>query len=281
MKRLVMTLIIIFSFSSLYAEDYIPSFYDWDLRDATSGEVSESKANGVVISDSPESIIYIINATESHNPYLLVNIINSQCNYVFELSKMLQFGFSLISDYPNLVFTLNYVNGQNDIDFAILFSNGNRVFIRSMHEVPLTGSNWDDIDILLSPPLATNYYSINNIKYKLYRSRESWLSYDKKIVSYYFRINETYFQLYLKEPTDMNFPTNINDNDVRLRSKAGLSGTILEKLSHGEKIRVLSIAPIPEIINATKGYWVLVQTESFKVGWVFSQYIKNLSFGEK
>jgi len=262
MKKLFVTLIFIFPLLTIYAEDYIPYFYDLVLKDASTIEISEAQAKGVVISDSSESIIYIINATENKNPYMLIHIVKSNNNYVFELSQQFQFGFSLVSDYPNLVLTLNYINMQNDIDYSIISSNENTLRIRSMHELPLTGSNWGDIDVLLYPPLATNYYSINNTKYKLYRNRET-------------------FQLYLEEPDNMNYPTHINDNNVRLRSKPSLNSSILDLLSNGSKIRILFIAPFIETINSTKGYWVLVQTERLKIGWVFSQYIQKLSFGEK
>ena len=281
MKKLFVTLIFIFPLLTIYAEDYIPYFYDLVLKDASTIEISEAQAKGVVISDSSESIIYIINATENKNPYMLIHIVKSNNNYVFELSQQFQFGFSLVSDYPNLVLTLNYINMQNDIDYSIISSNENTLRIRSMHELPLTGSNWGDIDVLLYPPLATNYYSINNTKYKLYRNRETWGSYGKTIVSYYYKINETHFQLYLEEPDNMNYPTHINDNNVRLRSKPSLNSSILDLLSNGSKIRILFIAPFIETINSTKGYWVLVQTERLKIGWVFSQYIQKLSFGEK
>src|SRR5574344_1405093 len=170
MKKLFVILLLFFSLLAIYAEDYIPNFYDVVLRDASTTEIGEAQAKGVVISDSSESIIYIINATESKHPYMLIHIVHAQKYYVFELSSQFQFGFSLVSDYPNFVLSFNYINMQNDIDYSIIFSDEKSLRIRSMYELPLTGSNWDEKDILLYPPLATNYYSINNQKYKLYRS---------------------------------------------------------------------------------------------------------------
>jgi uncharacterized protein YgiM (DUF1202 family) len=65
----------------------------------------------------------------------------------------------------------------------------------------------------------------------------------------------------------------INDNRVRLRSEAGLSGEIRGHLNRGDKVKVIDRNDEKQKIGNMEDYWYLVKTENGQEGWAYGAYI--------
>lgn len=66
---------------------------------------------------------------------------------------------------------------------------------------------------------------------------------------------------------------------LNLRDDPGLKGTVVGRLSQGEKVRVLGRSDGAEMIDGKTAYWYEVETIDNKRGWVFGGYL-DLREGE-
>ncbi|MBQ5471639.1 MAG: SH3 domain-containing protein, partial [Treponema sp.] len=80
-----------------------------------------------------------------------------------------------------------------------------------------------------------------------------------------------------KSVSEVYYQTYITDDNIPLKTSNFKDAKVTALLEKGTEVRVLSVDPSLNKMEGKNGFWVLVETETERIGWLWSACLKDFS----
>ena len=290
-KRLFLFFIISISFLGyIYSEDWVPNTFDNSKFEKANNSVKEYiLTNGTYLSGTNDFSFYYLNDVnisqdsikpEKNYKFVFVILYKEKVYYFksFNNTRPGIMDYSIISCAPPIIF-LKFNSGIG-LDTVIISYDGTDFLMNSIDCVWQSFDDQERYNGLMSIPNKYYYLQGRKILKKEMHDQTYVYSDDKDKIydpSKHYRlwllgiagagsISEVYYQTF------------ITDDNLRLRTSNSKDANVITLLKKGTEVRVLSIDPAITQMEGKNGFWVLVETETKYIGWIWSNYLKNFDY---
>lgn len=289
-KIIVVYSILICLCSAIFAEDWQPNTFDNEKFEKANNTVKEYVVkNGTYLSGTKDFSFYYLNdvnissssiKAEKNSKFVFV-IIYKEKVYFYKSFNHYESGimdYSIISCTPPIIY-LKFNSGIG-VDTVIISFDGSDFVMNSIDCVWQSFSDTESYNALMSIPYKYYYLQGRKILKKDF-VEHTYVYSDEKDKIYN---PNNHYRLWLlgidgaQSVKDVYYQTYITDDNLRLRTSNTKDSNVITLLKKGTEVRVLSVDPAITQMEGKNGFWVLVETETCYIGWVWSNYLKAFDY---
>lgn len=295
MKRIIRKLFLLFIISlcfleNLYSEDWVPNTFDNKKFEKANNAVKEYIVkNGTCLSGTNDFSFYYLNdvniSSDSIKPeknykFVFVILYKEKVYYYKSFNNYSSgiMDYSIISCEPPIIY-LKFNSGIG-LDTVIISFDGSDFVMNSIDCVWQSFSDAEKYNALMSIP--TKYYYLQGRKILRRNMHDQTYVYsDDKDKIFDQNSHQRIWLLGIDDATSMSevyYQTYITDDNLRLRTSNSKDANVITLLKKGTEVRVLSIDPAITQMEGKDGFWVLVETDTEYIGWIWSNYLKGFSY---
>lgn len=295
MKRIIRKLFLLFIITicflgNIYSEDWVPNTFDNKKFEKANNAVKEYIVkNGTYLSGTNDFCFYYLNDVnisqdsikpEENHKFVFVILYKEKVYYYksFNNYKSGIMDYSIISCEPPIIY-LKFNSGIG-IDTVIISFDGSDFVMNSIDCVWQSFSDVEKYNALMSIP--TKYYYLQGRKILRRNMHDQTYVYsDDEDKIFDQNSHHRIWLLGIDGATSMSevyYQTYITDDNLRLRTSNSKDANVIALLKKGTEVRVLSIDPAITQMEGKNGFWVLVETETEYIGWIWSNYLNQFSY---
>lgn len=277
--------------SQLCAEDWEPTIFDnQKFKRADKAVKDYIEKNGTYLSGTDDfAFFYLKNATVSGSSVQtaesskVFSIVYKDTAYYFETSDNYysgQMDYSVISLSPPVIY-LKF-SSRIGLNTVVISYDGSDFLMNSIN---CLSEYYDD-------EKPGRYYALMSIPFKYsYLQGRKLLKQDTGSVSYVYSDDKdkmyesaNHFRFWLlgidgaKSVSEVYYHTIVTDDKLRLRTSNSKNAAVIAHLSKGTKVRIINIDTAITQMEGKDGFWVLVETNTGFIGWLWSNYLKGFDY---
>ena len=292
MKKFCLFFAIVFCFlGNIHSEDWEPEVFDnYKFEKANDAVKEHILKNGTYLSGIKDFSFFHLDSLSANensgsvgNHKSIFAIVYNKKAYYFNASDYCQgpaMDYSIISCEPPVIYLKFKTNVG--VNTAVISYDGTDFL---MNSTDCVFAVYDDEDAgrfkeLLTIPMKYCYFQGRKIFSRSSHSQFYVFSDEKEKIS---DINSHYrFNFYgidgAKSINKLYYQTVVTDDNLRLRTSPSKEANVITLLKKGTKVRVLSIDPAITQMEGKDGFWVLVETKSGFIGWIWSNYLNRFYY---
>ena len=272
-----------------YSEDWLPNIFDDTKFEKANDTVKEYVVkNGIYLSGTKDFSFYYLNdvnispsaiKAEENHKFVFVILYKGK-TYFYKSFNAYRPGimdYSIISCTPPIIY-LKFNSGIG-LDTVIISYDGTDFVMNSIDCIYASFENQGRYGELMSIP--SKYYYLQGRKiFKNDFAGQTYVYSDEKNKIYE---PDSHYRLWLlgiddaKSVSEVYYQTYITDDNIPLRTSNSKDAKVTALLEKGTEVRVLSVDPSLNKMEGKNGFWVLVETETERIGWLWSACLKDFS----